>query len=90
MAIFTVPINGCFSRRSVWYTSMIGPHGNHALALIAYNSGENRLKKAIKEVGSSDPETLAKNSRILTGENKAYLDRFMAYLIIMQNPNLLN
>ena len=57
------------------------------LALLAYNVGENRVKKAIKKTGSRNAWVLIRKGCY---GDKDYLNKIMAVAIIMKNPKRLN
>lgn len=57
------------------------------LALLAYNTGEYKVKKAIKKTGSRDAWTLIRKGHY---GDRHYLAKIMAVLIIMKNPQVLN
>lgn len=57
------------------------------LALLAYNMGENKVKRAIKKTGSRNAWTLIQKGH---EGDKGYLAKVMAAVIIMKNPEVLN
>ncbi|MBL6991391.1 MAG: transglycosylase SLT domain-containing protein [Bacteriovoracaceae bacterium] len=59
------------------------------LSLLAYNSGESRLRRAIIKLGSSDAFELITKSKVLKKENKNYLPKAMAFMIIYHHPELI-
>ena len=66
--------------------------GNHKrfddwhLALLAYNMGEFRVKKAMKQTGSKDAWKIIRAGH---EGDKGYLAKVMAVMIIMKNPDVL-
>ena len=60
---------------------------NWELTLLAYNMGENRVKKAMKKTNSKNAWTLIKHGH---EGDKGYLAKIMAAMIIMKNKELLN
>lgn len=56
-------------------------HGNWQLAISAYNSGEGKIKSAVRRKGSSDFWNLK-----LPTETKLYLPKLLAIAAIIQNP----
>lgn len=57
------------------------------LAILAYNAGENKVKRGIFATGSRDPWTLIKNGY---GGDSGYLAKVMAAVLIMKNPSSVN
>jgi membrane-bound lytic murein transglycosylase D len=57
------------------------------LSLLAYNIGEHNVELAMKELNTKDAWVIIKNGR---ENDKDYLARVMAAIIIMNNPSLLD
>jgi membrane-bound lytic murein transglycosylase D len=60
---------------------------NWQLAILAYNVGESKVRWAIIETRSQDPWELIKQG---FENDKGYLAKIMAAIIIMKNPEVLN
>jgi membrane-bound lytic murein transglycosylase D len=56
------------------------------LGIMAYNMGEQAVKKAIKTDGTRDPWALV---RLGFENDSGYLPKFMAAALILKNPSLL-
>ncbi len=61
--------------------------GDWRLAIIAYNTGAERLSKAIKKTGSRDAWEL---SKLKFKGDPNYLAKVMAGVILLKNPEILN
>jgi hypothetical protein len=57
------------------------------LSIMAYNIGESNLLKAMKELNTHDAWVIARNGR---ENDKDYLARVIAAIIIMKHPEMLN
>ena len=57
------------------------------LSILAYNIGEGNVQNSMKELNTRDAWTIVKNGR---ENDKDYLARVMAGIIIMKNPDILN
>lgn len=57
------------------------------LSTLAYNVGENNVEKAIQKTGSRDAFTLIQNG---AENDRGYLPKLMAAIIIMKNPEILD
>ena len=60
--------------------------GDWALTLAAYNSGQGRVKRAVKSSGRTDFWKLAASTRYLPRETREYVPQIMATMIIARNP----
>jgi membrane-bound lytic murein transglycosylase D len=60
------------------------------LSLLSYNMGENNVLKLISTTGERDVFKLADQGQLTSDENANYVPKFMAALIIMNNPSLVN
>lgn len=62
--------------------------GDWYLAMAAYNAGEGRIRRAIREAGSDDFWTIsAPGTRYLKRETQDYVPRVMAAAILAKMPN---
>jgi len=61
--------------------------GHWDLALAAYNSGENRVRRALRKSGHKTYWALTR-TRHLPNETKNYVPKFLAGLIIAKNPEV--
>ncbi len=61
-------------------------HGDWYLAMVGYNAGPGRIKKAIRISGSRDFWDMARHSRALRAETRDYVPKFMAAAIISKMP----
>lgn len=61
--------------------------GDWYLALAAYNSGENRIRRALRRTGRKSYWALA-HTRHIPNETKNYVPKFLAGLIIAKNPEV--
>ncbi|MBF0105709.1 MAG: transglycosylase SLT domain-containing protein [Deltaproteobacteria bacterium] len=68
-----------------YLTNLYKRFNSWPLALMGYNCGENQVQKGIDQTGSRDPWTLIKNG---VTNDKDYLAKIMAGVIIMKNPHL--
>jgi membrane-bound lytic murein transglycosylase D len=73
---------------------LYGNFGKWYLAVMAYNCGEGRLKKAIQQAGSDDLTTLlqvedGKRRQYLPKETRTYIRKIIAMASIAQSENLM-
>lgn len=61
--------------------------GDWHLALAAYNSGENRIRRAMRRTNRTNYWALAR-TRYLPNETRNYVPKFLAGLIIAKNPEV--
>ncbi len=60
------------------------------LALAAYNAGPGRVRRAMKETGSSDFWTIARTDDALPEQTKNYVAKYVAALIIVRHQKQYN
>ena len=70
-----------------YFQSNYGLFSDWKLSIIAYNLGEHNLLNAMKELYTKDAWVIVKNGR---ENDKDYLARVMAAIIILKNPDILN
>ena len=70
-----------------YFQSNYGLFSDWKLSIIAYNLGEHNLLNAMKELNTKDAWVIVKNGR---ENDKDYLARVMAAIIILKNPDILN
>ncbi|MBT3820101.1 MAG: transglycosylase SLT domain-containing protein [Nitrospinaceae bacterium] len=68
-------------------TALYKEFGHWDLALAAYNSGENRIRRARKRSGRKTFWALTR-TRYIPNETKNYVPKFLAGLIIAKNPEV--
>jgi len=61
-------------------------HGDWYLAMVGYNAGPGRIKKAIRISGSRDFWKMARHRRALRAETRDYVPKFIAAAIISKMP----
>ncbi len=62
--------------------------GDWHLALAAYNVGQGRVQRAMKQAGQSDYWRLTSSTRYLPRETRNYVPMIMAAILIARNPQL--
>lgn len=70
-----------------YFQSNYGLFSDWKLAILAYNVGENNIKKAMSDLNTKDAWVIVKNGK---ENDKDYLARVMAAIIIIKNPDILN
>ncbi len=66
---------------------LYGKFGSWHMAMAGYNAGEGRVRRSIKRYGTSDYWALSKYRRgAFRRETRSYVPKFMAAMIIAQNP----
>jgi beta-lactamase regulating signal transducer with metallopeptidase domain len=70
-----------------YFQSNYGLFNDWKLAILAYNIGENNVKKAMIDLNTKDAWTIVRSGR---ENDKDYLARVMAAIIILKHPDLLN
>ena len=70
-----------------YFQSNYGLFADWRLSIMAYNIGESNLKRAMKELGTTDAWAIVRSGR---ENDKDYLARVIASIIILKNPSLLN
>ena len=70
---------------AAYFRSLYSLFGDWYLALAAYNTGENRVKRAVMREGTRDFWTLARKRR-LHRETRNYVPKFLAAMLISKNP----
>ena len=68
-----------------YFKALYNLFGDWYLALAAYNTGENRVKRAVMRYGTRNFWKLAKRRR-LHKETRNYVPKFLAAMIIAKNP----
>jgi beta-lactamase regulating signal transducer with metallopeptidase domain len=70
-----------------YFQSNFGQFSDWKLSIMAYNLGEQNLRKAMKDLKTKDAWVIVRNGR---ENDKDYLARVIAAIIILKNPDLLN
>ena len=70
---------------AAYFKSLYSLFGDWYLALAAYNTGENRVKRAVMREGSRDFWVLARKRR-LHRETRNYVPKFLAAMLISESP----
>lgn len=70
-----------------YFKALYSLFGSWHLSLAAYNSGENRIKKAVMKKYSRDFWQLVEGRRVLPKETKHYVPKFIAAAMIAENPS---
>jgi membrane-bound lytic murein transglycosylase D len=70
-----------------YFQSNYGLFSDWKLSILAYNTGEKNVQKAMLDLKTKDAWTIIRNGR---ENDKDYLPRVMAAIIILKNPDLLN
>ena len=70
---------------AAYFKSLYSLFGDWYLALAAYNTGENRVKRAVMREGSRDFWVLARKRR-LHRETRNYVPKFLAARLISESP----
>lgn len=60
--------------------------GDWYLAFAAYNAGEGRIRRAIKQSGTKDFWRIASSRHYLHSETRDYVPKFLAAMIMAKNP----
>ena len=71
---------------AAYFKSLYSLFGDWYLALAAYNTGENRVKRAVMRDGTRDFWVLARNKRLYR-ETRNYVPKFLAALLIAKSPH---
>jgi soluble lytic murein transglycosylase-like protein len=71
-----------------YYLSLQKRFSDWNLSLLSYNAGESQVEKWVLTSGIRDVYRLADEGVITNQENKNYVPKLMAALIIMKNPDL--
>lgn len=70
-----------------YFQSNYGLFSDWKLSILAYNIGEQNVRKAMSDLNTKDAWTIVKNGR---ENDKDYLARVMAAIIILKHPEILN
>ena len=70
---------------AAYFKSLYSLFGDWYLSLAAYNTGENRVKRAVMQDGTRDFWVLSKNKRLYR-ETRNYVPKFIAAMLIAKNP----
>lgn len=68
------------------FRDLYNEHGDWYLAMVGYNAGPGRIKKAIKMTGSRDFWDMARHRRALRAETRDYVPKFIAAAIMSKMP----
>ncbi len=60
------------------------------LSLLSYNMGESSVQDIVDATGERNVFKLADDGKLMRDENANYVPKFMAALIVINNPNLVN
>ncbi|ODS59471.1 MAG: hypothetical protein ABS36_00610 [Acidobacteria bacterium SCN 69-37] len=78
------------TRAAARYLKMLGKmfDGDWNMALAAYNAGQGRVQRAMRQAGQQDYWRLTASTRYLPRETRDYVPMIMAAILIARNPQL--
>jgi membrane-bound lytic murein transglycosylase D len=72
---------------ATYLSALYAEFGDWHLALAAYNSGENRVRRVLRRTGQKTYWAIARTRR-LPNETRNYIPKFLAGMIIAKNPEV--
>ena len=72
---------------ATYLSALYAEFGDWHLALAAYNSGENRVRRVLRRTGRKTYWAIARTRR-LPNETRNYIPKFLAGMIIAKNPEV--
>jgi membrane-bound lytic murein transglycosylase D len=70
-----------------FFKDLYDEHGDWYLAMVGYNAGPGRIRKAVNVTGSKDFWEMADHNRALRAETRDYVPKFIAAALIAKMPD---